>query len=87
LFYRVRADAAQRPCGQLRGGRERGEGEGGRCVRADALVSVRTRFLLRLRVKPRRRVNADAGGRPEDVRERLDEKDVRTDIFIQKRPL
>jgi hypothetical protein len=40
----------------------------------DASASAWTRFL------PSPRVNADAGGRP-------DEKDVRTDIFIQKRLL
>jgi hypothetical protein len=42
--------------------------------------TARTRFLPRPRVKPRPWVNADARGRP-------NEKDVRTDIFIQKRPL
>jgi hypothetical protein len=49
-------------------------------VRVDAIFTARTRFLSRLRIKPRPRVNADVGGRP-------DEKDVRTDIFIQNRPL
>jgi hypothetical protein len=51
------------------------------------VVSTRTLFLLRLRTvktRPRvnriRGVNADAGGLPH-------EKDVRTVIFIQKRPL
>jgi hypothetical protein len=48
-FFRVRMDAAQRPRGQQRGGRERGEGRerggegegrGGRCVRADACASA-----------------------------------------------
>jgi hypothetical protein len=43
------------------------------CVRADALL--------------RSWVNADAGGHPDDVHGRPDEKDIRTDIFIQKRPL
>jgi hypothetical protein len=32
-------------------------------------------------------VNADARGRPDDVRGRPDEKDVRTVIFLQFRPL
>jgi hypothetical protein len=43
-----------------------GEGRGGRCVRADAIFTVRMRFL------PRPQVNADAGGCPDDVRGRLD---------------
>jgi hypothetical protein len=43
-------------------------------------ASARTQFLPRPRVKLRPRVNVDARGRP-------DEKDVRMDIFIQKRPL
>jgi hypothetical protein len=38
-------------------------------------------------VKSVHRVNAVAAGRPDDVRGRSDEKDVRTVIFIQKRPL
>jgi hypothetical protein len=57
------------------------------CPRGRIVMSARTRFLPRPRVKPRLWVNADAGRRPDDVRGRLDEKDVRTDIFIQKRPL
>jgi hypothetical protein len=43
-------------------------------VRVNAIFTARTWFL------PRPWVNADAGGRS-------DEKDVQTDIFIQKRPL
>jgi hypothetical protein len=34
-------------------------------IRADAIFIARTRFLPRLRVKPRTRINADAGGRPD----------------------
>jgi hypothetical protein len=51
-----------------------------RHVGADTIFTARTRFLPCPRVKPRPRVNADARGRP-------NEKDVRTDIFIQKRLL
>jgi hypothetical protein len=85
-----------------RGGRERG-GEGGasarmpmsartkKFVRVDAHGQtqnyVRAVACARPQVKPRPRVNADAGGRPVDLRGCLDEKDVRTDIFIQNRPL
>jgi hypothetical protein len=44
------------------------------CVCTDALpiFTARTWFLPRPRVKPRPRVNADAGGRPDDVRGRPD---------------
>jgi hypothetical protein len=56
------------------------------CVRTDALIRPWT-VKTRLRVKPHGGINADAGGRPDDVRGRLDEKDVRTVIFIQNRPL
>jgi hypothetical protein len=67
----------------------RGEGRGGKWVRADAKHGQR---LVRRPGRPKNRdgvgapplpclrVNADAGGRP-------DEKDVRTDIFIEKRLL
>jgi hypothetical protein len=64
---RVRADA---PC-------PRGRPVSARThcsVRADAIFTARTWFL------PRPRVNADAAGRPDDVRGRPDEKDVRYDI-------
>jgi hypothetical protein len=64
------------------------------CVRADAPcprgrspASARTQFLPCPRVKSHPRVNADAGGRLDDVRGHPDEKDIQTDIFIQKRPL
>jgi hypothetical protein len=50
------------------------------CVCADAFFTTRMRSLPRPQVKPRLRVNADVGGRP-------NEKDFGTDIFIQKRPL
>jgi hypothetical protein len=53
---------------------------GRECVRTDTTFTAGTRFLPRPQVKLRLRVNADAGGRP-------DEKGVRPDIFIQKRPL
>jgi hypothetical protein len=99
----ARADALPRPCGPVaartrphgRGASVRprhvGAGAGPR-PRGRTAASARTRFLPRPcvkprprvkphpRVKPRPRVNADVRGRP-------DEKDVRTDIFIQKRPL
>jgi hypothetical protein len=63
----------------------RGRGHASARVRGHG--PARTRFLLRPRVIPRPRVTADVGGRPDDVRGRPDEKDVRTEIFIQKRPL
>jgi hypothetical protein len=66
---------AARPCGPVAARRMSTH------VRANAIFTVRTRFL------PRLRVNADARGCPDDVRGRPDEKDIRTDIFIQKRPL
>jgi hypothetical protein len=67
-----------RMCASARTG-SRPRGRWGASARREPAF-VRTRFLPRPRVKLRPRVNADAGGR-------LDEKDVRTDIFIQKRPL
>jgi hypothetical protein len=55
---------------------------------AARLVSTRVRASApRPRVQLRPRVNADARGRPDDVRGCPDEEDVQTDIFIQKRPL
>jgi hypothetical protein len=59
----------------------RGHGPTRTRVRVDAIFTARTRFL------PRPRITADVGGRPDDVHGCLDKKDVRTDIFIQKRPL
>jgi hypothetical protein len=65
----------------------RGEGEGGG-RREGKEVRPHGRWDASARTHPSvRGVNVDAGGRPNDVRGCLDEKDVRTVIFIQKRPL
>jgi hypothetical protein len=84
IFFSL-SKARTRGRGDSRGGRERrGEGrEVGARGRPtlDALVGTPCRVeCVGAAALPCLRVNADAGGRP-------DEKDVRTDIFIEKRLL
>jgi hypothetical protein len=87
MSTRVRVDARSRACTDPRP-RVRAMSARARVhARGDPRPCGRTCSSMRTRFLPRPRVNADARGRPDDVRGCPDEKDVRSDIFIQKRLL